>query len=267
MYIWYTQSPSISMLVLLALFTAPSVAGEEPVSPVSTPVASITRDEQQQLANQLAAIFRAARKVLSDNQDLINDPAKGDKGLTAEVVLAKAVENYQAATHTAMPVAEGGTRSAQAIQALLDAVRTVMGKAQPLINEPGKGFKGFLPAVFAAQVAAEFSQTMAGTAFIKLTAPMDLIRNRRNRPDEWEAQVIEGQFKAATWVKGTPVLAHIEHRGRKGERLMLPEYYVESCMQCHGGPKGDRDITGGLKEGARLGDLGGAISVVIYDQP
>ncbi len=46
--------------------------------------------------------------------------------------------------------------------------------------------------------------------------------------------------------------------------MMVPEYYKQSCLACHGEPKGKRDITGGRKEGGKLGELGGAISVVIF---
>jgi hypothetical protein len=46
---------------------------------------------------------------------------------------------------------------------------------------------------------------------------------------------------------------------------MIPEYYGDSCLACHGVPKGAVDITGGKKEGGVLGELGGAISVVIYN--
>ena len=53
-------------------------------------------------------------------------------------------------------------------------------------------------------------------------------------------------------------------KGKQAFRLILPEYYKESCLGCHGGPKGERDITGGKKEGGVLGELGGAISVAIY---
>ena len=51
---------------------------------------------------------------------------------------------------------------------------------------------------------------------------------------------------------------------RDAFRLLIPEYYGKSCLGCHGEPKGERDITGGKKEGGRLGELGGAISVSIY---
>ena len=251
------------MTVLFVL----SLGVRTPLSASDAATASMTASNpQQQLAGELAAILRAARKVLSDNQDLINDPAKGDKGLSPEVVIAKTRENYLAAMRMPLPTTEGDSKPAVAARTLLAAVQAIMEKAQPLINEPNKGFKGFLPAVFAGQVAAEFSRAMEGKAFIKLTAPAELVRNRRNRPDEWESQVIETKFKLAGWTRGAAFTEHGDHRGKPAERLILPEYYVESCLKCHGLPKGDRDITGGLKEGAALGDLGGAISVVIYDE-
>ena len=254
----------VTCAITAAFICLPGSAAETPEAKAN--VVDSVAAEQQLLAKQLANILRASRKVLSDNQGLINDPEKGDKGLSADVVLMKAAENYLAATKEALPSTEGDSRQARSCAAMLAAVRTIMDKAQPLINESGKGFKGFLPAVFAAQVAMEFSNKMEGTAFIKLTAPQELIRNRRNRPDDWESRVIESRFKAADWEKGKFVVERGEHKGKSGERLLLPEYYVESCMQCHGGPKGERDISGGLKEGASLGDLGGAISVVVYDE-
>jgi len=140
-----------------------------------------------------------------------------------------------------------------------------MEQAQPLINDPEKGFKGFLPAVFAAQVAERFTKTMDGKAVIKLTAPSDLVRNRRNRPDEWESNAIETYLRTAAWEKDKPFAEVAKHKGRSAQRMILPEYYGESCLSCHGGPKGELDITGGAKEGGKLGDLGGAISIAIYD--
>jgi hypothetical protein len=45
---------------------------------------------------------------------------------------------------------------------------------------------------------------------------------------------------------------------------MVPQYYVESCLACHGSPKGEVDVTGYPKEGAKSGELGGAVSLVLY---
>lgn len=148
---------------------------------------------------------------------------------------------------------------------MLEVISAVMGDAQTLINEKGKGFKGFLPAVFARQVAEGFSQKMKNKFFIKLTAPKSYVRNRRNRPDKWEHDVIENKFKGTGWEKGKQFAEAGEHKGKSGFRLILPEYYGASCLKCHGDPKGELDITGGKKEGGVLGELGGAISVVIYE--
>ena len=153
----------------------------------------------------------------------------------------------------------------QARAAMIESIKQVVDKAQPWINEKGKGFKGFLPAVFAKSVADEFSRRMAGKMFIKLTAPKQYVRNRANRPDTWENNAIENKFKSAGWAKGRSFSELADHKGKQGFRFILPEYYKESCLVCHGDPKGERDITGGKKEGGKLDELGGAISFVIYE--
>jgi len=221
--------------------------------------------EQDKTTQEIASLFRAARKVISDHQALINDAEKADKGLTGDNVVTKAKENYQAAVGRAVADSDQSSLSGQAQAALLSAVREVMKEAQPLINEKGKGFKGFLPAVFARQVAEKFNAGMAGKAFIKLTAPKDYLRNRANRADEWETSVIETKFRSTDWEKGKMFAEASPHKGKKAFRALLPEYYGQSCLDCHGDPKGTTDITGGIKEGGKLDELGGAISVVLYE--
>ena len=90
-------------------------------------------------------------------------------------------------------------------------------------------------------------------------------RNRRNRPDAWESKIIEEQFRSASYEKNKPFAERADYKGTEAYRFILPEYYGESCLSCHGQPKGERDITGGMKEGGKLGELGGAISLVILD--
>ncbi len=222
-------------------------------------VATASAASQQEHANEIATLFRAARKVISDNQNLINDASQGDKGLGGTVVVAKTKANFQSAA--GKPVNEADP----ALKALLESVAGVMTDAQSLINEKGKAFKGFLPAVFARQVAERTSEKLSGKVFIKLTAPRDYLRNRANRPDEWESNVIESKFRSASWQKGVSFGENGDHKGKKAYRLALPEYYGQSCLSCHGEPKGGRDITGGIMEGAKLEELGGAVIVVVYD--
>lgn len=208
-------------------------------------------------SKSLTTLFRASRKVISENQGLINDASKGDKGLSGSVVVAKAKVNYQ--TATGEPLNNGVAENA-----MLEAVAEVMEEAQVLINESGVGFKGFLPAIFARQVATKFSTKMSGKMAIKLTAPKKYVRNRANRPDKWEHNTIESKFSAAGYEKGTPFFEEASVKGKPAFRYLLPEYYGASCLGCHGEPKGELDITGGKKEGGVMGELGGAISLSIF---
>ncbi|MEW6248708.1 MAG: DUF3365 domain-containing protein [Nitrospirota bacterium] len=61
-------------------------------------------------------------------------------------------------------------------------------------------------------------------------------------------------------VESNGAFSEIVEAGRT-VRLMLPLYYGKACLSCHGEPKGERDITGYPREGAKERELGGAISV------
>ncbi len=221
--------------------------------------------DEEEIALHMATLLRSARAVISDNQKLINDAAKGDKGLSADAVVAKAKANYQSATGVDIDSIDPASREGELLHTMLDAVGAVMDDAQGLINEEGVGFKGFLPAIFARQMTEKFRDKKGSVADLKLTAPKEFVRNRANRPDAWEADVIENQFKSADYTNGAHFAAIAEKDGKQAYRLILPEYYKESCLGCHGGPKGELDIAGGKKEGGQLGQLGGAISVTILN--
>ena len=47
--------------------------------------------------------------------------------------------------------------------------------------------------------------------------------------------------------------------------MLIPEYYSESCLSCHGETAGEVDITGFPKEGGKEGQLGGAISIILRE--
>lgn len=220
----------------------------------------VMAESNQVLSQELATLFRAARKVISDNQTHINNPDIANKGLSGNVVTQQLLENYkQASGKRLYPESFTPTQ-----QAMINSVKEVMFESQDLINEQGVSFKGFLPAVFAAKVASKFSRKMNGKIKIKLTAPSRYIRNKDNSPDYWEHNVIEKIFKVSDYKKGQSYAENIKIKGKNAYRFMLPEYYQQSCLDCHGNPKGELDITGGKKEGGVLNELGGAISLIIY---
>jgi len=208
--------------------------------------------------------LRSARAVISDNQKLINDASKGDKGLSADFVVNKAKSNFEKATGKNIDDLPSDGLLGELLKSELSANATVMNEAQAVINESGVGFKGFLPAIFARQDTEKFRANSGDKADLKLTAPKKYVRNRANRPDKWENGVIEKQFKSPEYTKGKAFFETTPKKGKNAFRLMIPEYYKASCLACHGEPKGERDITGGKKEGGVLGELGGAISVAIF---
>lgn len=251
-------------IFFLFILAATILSGVSVPGMVST-ARALSFEENREVALEITRLFRAARAVISKHQNDINNPNEGDKGLSPDKVIEEAKVNYKAAAGKEFRLEGGTTLKGLGQLAMLNAIREVMTNAQPLINERGRGFKGFLPAVFARLVADSFNRLMKRRAYIKLTAPREYIRNRSNRPDKWEHNVIENEFRKAEYAKDKPFVEEARHRGHSAFRLMIPEYYNKTCLGCHGEPRGERDITGGKKEGGKLGELGGAISFAIYN--
>ncbi len=261
-----------SMPVALLLLVFGSCQGEnnktavDVAKPGATASASadVSVSEGNRIMRDVAAFVVSARKVISDNQTLINDPAVADKGLTPDAVVQAAKKNFVERTNHDLPQPDSSTLHGQALAAITGAVRSTMASAQQRINTKGLAFKGLLPAIFTKQVCDAFARTMAGKMNLKLTAPEEYVRNWSNRPDEWEADVLENRFRSASWEKGAEYAEVAELDGHTTYRLMLPEYYTEGCLKCHGGSRGMYDVSGGEMEGGVLGEVGGAISVTLY---
>ncbi|TMJ47044.1 MAG: DUF3365 domain-containing protein [Alphaproteobacteria bacterium] len=216
------------------------------------------------IAQSLAQMLQAARTVISNNQELINNPDIGDKHLTGQVVLDQAIKSYANATHRDPASTDPNSRQGQLMRVMMDAIKAATDDNQAAINEKGTGFKGFIPAVFARLVSENFNQMAKGDAEVKVTAPPELVRNRKARPDAWEAEIIKAKLLDPQWPKGRSYSAVVDTNNRPAFRVMVPEYYAASCLACHGAPKGEMDITGYPKEGGKLGDLGAVISIALY---
>ena len=226
--------------------------------------AAPTTEEDAAIAQSLAEMLRDARTVISNNQDLINNPEIGDKQLTGAVVLGDAIDLYRKETGVDPTRIDPASREGRLLRAMMDAIVAVTNDNQSTINAKGMGFKAFIPAVFARLVDEEFARLAKGEAEVKVTAPTDLVRNRKALPDAWEAEVMKTKLLDPVWPKGKSYSAVVETRGRPAYRIMVPEYYVASCLACHGSPKGEMDVTGYPKEGGKLGDLGAAMSITLF---
>jgi hypothetical protein len=225
---------------------------------------ALATSEEETIALNLADLLRAARAVISAKQELINDPAVGDKGLTGDVVIAETITRFADSTGMDPTAVDPDSRMGQLFAAQIAAIKEVMDEAQESINQPGVGFKGFVPAIFGRLVNERFKEKVGDLAEIKVTAPAVLVRNRMARPDEWESEHIESHLLSPDWPEGQVFATEAQSDGRDAFRVLVPEYYTAGCLTCHGEPKGEIDVTGYPKEGGKLGDLGGVISITLF---
>jgi hypothetical protein len=228
------------------------------------PAISQAAEDDAPIAKSLATMLRAGRTVISRNQDKINDPKLGDKALDGKTVLAEAVKIYRETTGADPASIDANSRHGRLLRMEMDAILEVMDAHQKTINRQGVGFKGFIPAVFGRLVSESFGRRASGIAEMKVTAPPKLVRNAKAAADEWEAAVISGKLMSPSWPKDQIFAEVSQTKGKAVYRTAIPEYYGASCLNCHGSPAGEIDITGYPKEGANVGDLGGVISITLY---
>ena len=219
-----------------------------------------TRAETEETARLLANLLRAGRLVVDDNQTLIDDPHRADKGFTPEEFERQVAVRYRKMTGIDLTNLDDVPVSAalpplakRLLPDLLEAAKQVVRDAQLVINQKGVGYKNFIPATFGSQTAARFSKQLR----IRLKQTTINPRNPKNEPDEYETSVL-------AWLSQRPrAEAYVSELTDQGGtlRVVMPIYYEKACLVCHGEPKGDLDISGYPKEGGKEGDLAGAITV------
>jgi len=223
---------------------------------------AVGRAEAEETSRLLAKLLKAGRLVIEQNQLLIDDQHKGDKGFTPEVFEQQLVREFRDETGIDLSKLQSTSASItippmakELLPALVIASKEVVRDAQVVINQRGIGYKNFIPATYGSQAAARFSKETR----VRLKQTTLQPRNPKNEPDEYEASVLK-------WLSGRPrAEAYVSELTDHGQtlRVVMPIYYVEACLTCHGEPKGDLDISGYPKEGHKEGDLAGAITVTL----
>lgn len=207
----------------------------------------------------LAVLLDSGRGVVGANQPLINDASKGDKGFTPDVFEKQLGEKFKGRSGKDLGKLEGLTpEGVKLVGELVAASKATVAKNQDTINKSGVAFKSFTPAHFGTQAAKEF--TGKSGIYMKQTTTDALLRNPNNKADDFEKTVL-AKFSDPSYPRqGDKVISEVVDGG-KSVRVLLPLFYGKGCLGCHGEPKGEMDISGYKKEGAKEGDLGGAISV------
>ena len=211
----------------------------------------ISKQHAEAVAKYIADVIVAGRGVVAEHQGLINDPLRGDKGFTPEYVEQKIREKFREITGNDISSLEPEAR--EMVEQVITAAKMSVKMNQARINRAGKGFKGYIPAVF----GRETGQILKAKCNIVIKQTTFNYRNAYNQPDPFEKKIL-AMFEKPDYPKGQ---GYGEFVG-SNYRYLRPIYIKKACLKCHGEPKGALDVAGRHKEGYKEGDLRGAISVM-----
>jgi general secretion pathway protein A len=231
-----------------------------------SPSPALADAESAETGRLLAILLDSGRVTIAGVQALINDPEKGDKGFTPEVFEEGVVAKFKERAGvdlTKLKTEKVPAQAKQLLPMLVEAGKKVVATYQPILNKQGLGYKNFIPATWGTHAAAIF--TARTGAYLKQTTMDDVLRNPKNKADEFEAAVMKKFADPSYPRQGEKVISEAVDGG-KTTRVLLPLFHVKGCLVCHGAPKGERDISGYLREGAQLGELAGAISVKLMQK-
>lgn len=141
----------------------------------------------------------------------------------------------------------------------MDAVWEFVSINQNVINYTSEGeydYKGLHCAIVGKSVAALFSRDSDYSIRFTNLNP----RNFSNAPDAYEEEALLA-FEGDSSVEESYGFAEVD--GQLSFRYVSVMRVSEDCVECHGGPRGELDPTGYPKEGWEVGDVAGAVSVVM----
>jgi general secretion pathway protein A len=219
--------------------------------------------ELETTARLLAILLDSGRNVINESQALSNDQGKIEQRLAPEIYERQLQDIFQSRSGIDLRDLDSARIPAETKKLLKELVvvsKQVVAEAQVEINRAGGGLTELIPATFGARVAGRFTERTQVRLKQTALAP----RNPINAPDAVERTALEA-FADPAYPR-EKVISEITAKS-KSLRLMFPLYTTRKCLDCHGDPKGELDRTGYPREGLRLGQNAGAISVVIPTRP
>jgi len=229
---------------------------------MSSEIVTMESAELAETARLLTVLLDSGRVVVGKAQPSINNPRLEHKGFSSSAFEAQLRSQFLSRTgHDLRNLAPAAMpeRAKPLLVRLAFFMQKAVQDVQPLINKKGIGFKGFIPATFGTNVAAQFSKD-TGLKLRQIGPPGTPPRNPENKPDGQEEQALEAIQKSHPRIGDHAVEQRLPDMG---VRVILPLFYTKQCLACHGKPKGEVDISGYPKEGFKEGDLGGAIAIIL----
>lgn len=164
------------------------------------------------------------------------------------------MQQGQAATLESKVLAEARTLNIE-----MKAVWDYIDDAQPAININEDGtydFKGIYCSVAGKGIAKRFTRESSDYV---IRYVRENPRSGTDEPDSFE-QTALNHFTVGG---STEYYELTSFEGRPAFRYASVLVTKSNCLECHGSPAGTRDETGFLREGMELGDVAGAVSIVI----
>jgi len=218
------------------------------------------------LINDITKMYMSSMVYIFLNQPLINQKGGDKSDLFGDRFIQNIKQTYLAKYNEEFPQ-ENHLAKSELIHAMVE----VMNDNQALIYDDEIGFKGIIPATFAFQLSAKLATKGVGLK-IKFTRTAGSIRNKLNKPDEWENSVMLKIIQS-------PKIYYDENaqlNGKPAIRQFTPLPMATYCLACHGSPihnplnidreKSDWtniDITGFEMENWTMADFGGGVSISI----
>ncbi|HSF66049.1 MAG TPA: DUF3365 domain-containing protein [Nitrospiraceae bacterium] len=235
-------------------------AKDRPLEP-GVPLQTIL--EFEATARLLAILLDSGRNVINEHQVPFDEQEKTEKDFTADLFERQLVDVFRSRSGVDLQDLESARIPLRAKRLLKELVRVskqVVAEAQAQINRPSGELKEFIPAVFGARVASRFTER----THVRLKQTALAPRNPLNAPDSVERTALEAFADPSYPLE--KVISEVTAK-KKSLHLMFPLYTTRKCLDCHGDPKGELDRTGYPREGLRLGQNAGAISVVMPIRP
>lgn len=215
--------------------------------------------ELEQTARLLAVLLDSGRSVVNEHQPPFENPEKRENSLPPQIFERELTDIFRGRSGIDLGDLESARIPASAKRLLKDLMalsKQVVADAQSEIKRPAVGSKGFIPAVFGARVASRFTERTG----VRMKQTALVPRNPINTPDAMERASLE-IFADPNYPREKVISETTAASGTL--RLMFPLYTTRQCLDCHGEPKGTLDRTGYPREGLKLGQNAGAISVVV----
>lgn len=219
--------------------------------------------ELETTARLLAVLLDSGRNVINEHQAQFDEQENRAKDFTPELFEQQLLDLFRSRSGADLGDLEGAripTGAKKLLKELVLDSKQVVAEAQAEIDRPGSKLKELIPAIFGSRVATRFTER----THVRLKQTALVPRNPKNAPDLDERAALEAFANPSYPLE--KVISEVT--AKSGSlRLMFPLYTTRKCLDCHGDPKGELDRTGYPREGLKLGQNAGAISVMIPIRP